>query len=1040
MIAFGEFFAAVERARSGHERRPYPWQQALAERLAAGEPPRAIAVPTGCGKTVTIDALVWALSAQAERPPNERTVGARTVWAIDRRIVVDEVHERAALIATCLRRALGDTDSPLHEMARRLHGLTGGAGDPLVVSRWRGGIARETRSHHPFQAEVITSTVAQIGSRLLFRGYGVGERSLALEAGLAAVDTTICLDEAHLAEPFRQTVEAIRAIRALEPIGLPGLRAITLTATPIAGIAAEDVHAISEADRVALGPRLAGEKLATLVEPQSDRPADQVAALVDAVAAHLDDGAPTVACVANSVRTAIDVAAATAQRCPDVARALLIGPQRPADRARLLAAHRAQLFERADADRPLVVIATQTFEVGLDADVAALVTQSASAAALIQRLGRLNRSGLDRARATIVRDTQSPLYTVHGDEALAWLWLRALQPAPGVPIDVSVAALMRDETRPPPSRTVDAPDLTPAVLELLVQTAPRPAPMADPDTDVFLRGAEEQQPDDVGVCWRCDLRADDDTPDGRAYRAALLRLVPPDHEEVVTLSIARAHALLQALRAPPPRLAALAKASLDGPDLEGGDSGPILVDERPAERDAPGSLTRFVVLRGRDYFEVALDGASADGDGEMGLREIRPGDLLVLPAQCGGYADGALAPASRARVGDLAADLRREPGSAAAGDRSPRLRLSEDVLAEAFLAASVDGVERDASLRRRVHGQARALLKTVQRLDSRGSPSSHDGVQEAVAPAAAERRDSQQRALQALCVPFGPAGARLRDGGTLELRRVSRAIDDYLGDLDEGDVDDIVPAADEYDDALVFADEIGPQRPAFVLLARAQVTGEEIRAEGQTPPTLDAHAQAVASQAQNHVHCARLPVRMGAAVVLAARAHDHGKGDPRFQAFFHGGAPVLGAKPIAKSVFGTADFQASRRARAAARLPDGLRHEIASVAALKSALATGAVLDMPPDVDIELALHLVAVHHGLGRPIPRVPSRIEARPFAVSAAGITATARGDAQEGWDDGDWLRRFLDVVERYGPWGSAYLEALLMLADRAVSERGG
>jgi CRISPR-associated endonuclease/helicase Cas3 len=72
----------------------------------------------------------------------------------------------------------------------------------LRVTRWRGGIARESRAHHPFQPEIITSTVAQIGSRLLFRGYCVGERSLALEAGLAAVDTTICLDEAHLVEPF----------------------------------------------------------------------------------------------------------------------------------------------------------------------------------------------------------------------------------------------------------------------------------------------------------------------------------------------------------------------------------------------------------------------------------------------------------------------------------------------------------------------------------------------------------------------------------------------------------------------------------------------------------------------------------------------------------------------------------------------------------------------------------------------------------------------------------------------------------------------
>src|SRR5438132_1258559 len=106
------------------------------------------------------------------------------------------------------------------------------AADPEAVRTpcpWQHALATRLASvHHPFQPEIITSTVAQIGSRLLFRGYGVGERSLALEAGLAAVDATICLDEAHLAEPFRQTVQAIRGLRASESTPLPVLRAITL--------------------------------------------------------------------------------------------------------------------------------------------------------------------------------------------------------------------------------------------------------------------------------------------------------------------------------------------------------------------------------------------------------------------------------------------------------------------------------------------------------------------------------------------------------------------------------------------------------------------------------------------------------------------------------------------------------------------------------------------------------------------------------------------------------------------------------------------
>ncbi|MGO9960721.1 MAG: type I-U CRISPR-associated helicase/endonuclease Cas3 [Solirubrobacteraceae bacterium] len=994
MISFRDFLAAIDASRT-----PYPWQEALAARLAAGEPPRAIVVPTGAGKTVTIEALVWALAAQADRAPHERTVGVRTVWAIDRRILVDEVHARARSLAQRLSAALRDPDDALHEMALRLRSFADESAEPLRVTRWRGGVARESRSYHPFQPEIITSTVAQIGSRLLFRGYGVGERSLALEAGLAAVDTTICLDEAHLAEPFRQTVDAIRAIRRRETTGLPGVWVLTLTATPVAGLTGRDVHAISDADRAALGVRLTGEKLASLVEPASDRAVDQLAALIDAIESHLEAGVSRIACVVNSVRSAIEVEAGIARRRPDIERVLLIGPQRPADRAQLLERYRGALFDRVLTNPPLVCVATQTFEVGLDADVEALVTQSASASAIVQRLGRLNRAGVGRGRATIVRDTQSPLYAE--DEPRAWQWLRSLARADGM-IDMSVAALLDDATRPEPPRTPAAAELTAEVIELLVQTAPRPARMADPDVEVFLRGAEEQASTDVGLCWRCDLRIDDDSSSGRAYRQALLRVVPPAPEEIVTVSIARAHALLRALRAPRAQLAALGRVGLDTPDLEGGDLEPVPMDMTSGRED-PGAPARLVVLRGREQFEITLDD-SGDPKQDLRLRDVRPGDLLVLPDTAGGYANGALAPASRRPVPDIAADIRAATDATVA---PVAVRLSN----EALNAAGLD---------------ARPVLRAARRCDAAGR-----GI-----------------GLDELCELLGPTGERLRALGTLELRRVTDDAEP-LGDLDLGDLYDY--SADFFEDPdqegvedkqAMFEEEVPGAGPAFVLVASARTTREELRPSGERPPTLQEHATAVAGRAAGYLTRSGIPDSVAAAVILAARVHDHGKGDPRFQAFFRGGITAFLETPIAKSVFGTADVQASRAARAAAGLPRGLRHEIASVAALADAITNGAVRDMPEEVDVDLALHLVGTHHGLGRPVPRVPAPSTSGPreFAVNAAGITGTARGDALEGWDCGAWLRRFFAVIDRYGPWGSAYLEALLILSDRTVSQEGG
>jgi CRISPR-associated endonuclease/helicase Cas3 len=986
MISFRDFLRASGRDM---QRTPYPWQEALATRLAAGEPPRAIVVPTGGGKTVTIEALLWALAMQADRAPHERTVGVRTVWAIDRRILVDEVYERATHLAERLLRAANDSSDDLNEMAWRLRSLTGSEAAPLQVTRWRGGLARESRAHHPFQAEIITSTVAQIGSRLLFRGYGVGERSLALEAGLAAIDTTICLDEAHLAEPFRQTVDAIRGIRASETTALPGLRAITLTATPVAGVADAHVHGIGDPDRVALRTRLTGEKLARLVEPASERVLDQVAALLDGVERHLEAGAGTVACVVNTVRTAIEVDAGLARRQPDVERALLIGPQRPVDRKTLLERHRGRLFEGETGPAPLVVVATQTFEVGIDADVDALVTQSASATAIVQRFGRLNRAGRGRGAATIVRDTQSPLYA--DDEGLAWEWLRSREQADRC-IDMSVEALMDDDERPRASSPRNAPGLTDDVLALLVQTAPRPAPMADPDVEVFLRGADERLSNDVGLCWRCDLRIEDASEAGRSYREALLRLVPPEPEEIVTVSIARTHALLRALQAPVPRLAGLGKASLDGPDVEGGEEGEALVDLLALEQGDLHRLSRLVLRRGRDQHEVPLDG-SATHERDLTLRDLRPGDVLVLPTSAGGYANGALAPASRSTVEDMAVDLRLSTDS----ERPPPVRLTEEALHQAEL---------DAGL----------ILRQAAQCEQAGG----------------------RECLDDLCRLLGLEG--------LQVRRITDDAPAHFGDLDDEGEDPPAAGAgiDDHetpDDHPLLEGELAASRPAFVLLARAATSKDEVRSARERPPTLDGHAIAVASQAKGFVSRSGLPEPVAAAVVLAARAHDHGKGDRRIQAFFNGGVPAFGADPIAKSVFGTADVQADRAARVAAGLPRGLRHEIASVAALADAVENGGVTGMPVDVDLELALHLVATHHGLGRPFPRVPSPSASAPraFAVAAAGIDGSACGDAVEGWDEGAWLHRFLTIIDRYGPWGTAYLEALLMLADRSVSAKG-
>ena len=81
-------------------------------------------------------------------------------------------------------------------------------------------LARTTGRERQLQPTILCTTVDQLGSRLLFRGYGVSQSMAPVHAGLLGQDALILLDEAHLSAAFEQTLGFLFSRR--KPAKAPG--------------------------------------------------------------------------------------------------------------------------------------------------------------------------------------------------------------------------------------------------------------------------------------------------------------------------------------------------------------------------------------------------------------------------------------------------------------------------------------------------------------------------------------------------------------------------------------------------------------------------------------------------------------------------------------------------------------------------------------------------------------------------------------------------------------------------------------------------
>ena len=634
-------FAAFFRDVYGHE--PFPWQIRLTEQvLSRCEWPDVIDLPTGVGKTAALDTAIFALAARPDISPR------RVVFVVDRRIVVDQVYERAERIR---RRLESGGTGILRRVGDSLAELSGG--EPLGVAALRGGVPIDHEwTHRPDQPWVVVSTVDHFGSRLLFRGYGVTQRMRPVHAGLAGNDCLVILDEVHLSVPFAQTLARVDELRSG---GLPRRFAVVeMSATPGNRDAKRFKLEATDMDHSEeLRRRVDAAKEAELVSVRNEDAIPgavlkTVKAIAESKPRAVGKDNPTVSRVApetesksvgvvvNRVRTARE----THRRLvdADITAYLMTGRMRPLDRVEALENIKPLVDPDSDQrpDGTTVVVATQAIEVGADFSFDALITECASVDSLRQRFGRLDRRGAHFARtgspakawiigpkSVVSSKKPDPIY----GEAVKVTWEELERRFEKGPVDVGPQSL-RDFPEEATAPNDKAPLLLYTHMDAWAQT--NPEPIVQPSVEWFLHGIEQGRAADVSIAWRTDRTAE------------TLRLVPPRQAEFLQVPIDAARSWLSG-----------------GVEVDVADVG------REFEADHEGPTSRSA-----DWVRWEGSGRNAE---DIGVREISPGDVLIVDPGRGGLTAGTWDPLSIDSVEDMGDAAQIAYGKRATLRLDPRL-------------------------------------------------------------------------------------------------------------------------------------------------------------------------------------------------------------------------------------------------------------------------------------------------------------------------------------------------------------------------------
>lgn len=973
--SFPEFFTAV----TDHD--PHDWQIELAQRVQCDGWPARIEVPTGLGKTATIPVAVYELARQVHHRLL-RTAPQRIFHVVNRRTLVDSTYGFIDVLAQRVNDRAHPHITPVRDALQKLLGPRDDV--PIATGSIHGDTPRDMAWLRATGCTIVTLTPHQYVSRLLMRGFAVTPSRRPIDAGLVGIDRLVLFDEPHLAVPAVQTIldaERLQA-RAIEPLGVPLGCTVLLGATlPSALVDVMDRDSVLRLDAASTPPQGSGRNAVSyadrLLHARRRVHLERIKSSSDT------DFAKAMA--ARAVAAADDghavvVFANTVGLAQHVYHLLLRDAAVP---PQLITSRFRPLDRREPDGRKGITVTTQCLEVGVDISFDALVSEAASWDALVQRLGRLNRNAKPTwadayvivARTGSVRAGSKAVY---GEEtvraAVELLELAEHEQPDGIIASPAALATLR---RRGDARLLDGvPPRTATLHSGLVplMTHTRPTPSPDLPVEAFVAGPDRLLNREIDVAWRDRVDALDDASFGDVYAAE-------------TVSVPRS------------ALARLLRGNAD--DRDGtpiADVADMVVDEA-----AQGFVPEPILETLRVW-----DGGAERWRAPRSLNDVLRADRVVLPSTIGGYQSALGWTGDSSQVDDLHVVAARISLAAAAETgrgrrRQLRLSLSKSVV--------------DQVLSRGRDGRPLAAL-TAARAD--GTDAADSDQPPVIEPA----EESPLRELRDLLADLAEADAASLD---LVVDAIQHQLPRTLSRTFTAVSREAITDSQVRIDAILGSDAPGGShaRPGDPPAGASRVVlctitfPERSRAGSVAVVTLASHLEQVGAWAGQDGRAAGLGEAVATALGTAGRWHDVGKACPSFQRYLFGCPsaevttsqvetpdgtlhPLL-AKPLADVAEETrSSWATDREARTAAGLVAGFRHEAASVAAFR---------DGHTDA---LTEHLIGSHHGWYRPVIAPLPDIQLVGYAHA----------------DD------FAALNDRFGPWGVAYLEATLRLADWRAS----